>query len=166
LQLKTFESAERKVKLMLGRAPPLQPDGYRDYEIGHDWDKAAAARAFGETQSAAASVDPPNFAAPTLLGDFFAALPAETQVVLVFLPRHISSLPPADSGAARLEGQCKAAYHVLAAARRRTVIVDLAVAGDIARNDQFFWDKVHYRGPVATRVEDAVVSALQAEESN
>ena len=164
LQLKTFESVERKVKLMLGRAEPLRADGYRDYETGHGWDKAAADRAFAEPQSDAAPADPPNFAAPKLLGDFFAALPAETKVVLLFPPRHISSLPPADSPAARFETRCKAAYRALTAARPRTAIVDLAVDGDIARNDQFFWDKVHYRGPVATRIEDAVASALHMKE--
>jgi hypothetical protein len=163
LRLKTFESAERKVKLMLGRTTPLRPDGYRDYETGHDWDKVAADRAFGETQGDVAVPDPPDFAAAALLREFVGALPTETQVLLLFPPRHVSSLPPPGSAGERIEAQCKTAYRAVAAARQRTIVVDLAIDGDIARNDQDFWDKVHYRGPVAAKIENAVASALQVE---
>jgi hypothetical protein len=163
LQLKTFESADRKVKLMLGRAEKLRPDGYRDYETGHDWNKAAAERVFAEAEGDAVVPDPPDFAAVALLREYLATLPLGTKVVLVFPPRHFSALPPAGSATARLETQCKTAYRALGAVHKQTAIIDLAVDGNIARDDQDFWDKVHYRGPVARRIEDAIASALQTE---
>jgi hypothetical protein len=162
LRWKSFEAAQRKLSLVMGRAPPLRSDGYRDYETGRDWNEEAAGRAFAASDGGPPAADPPDFAAVPLLRGFLAQLPAGTDVVLLFPPRHYSSLPPVGSAAARLEAQCKAAYRGLAAGRERTVVVDLAVDGDIARDEGDFWDKVHYRGPVARRIEDAIASAVQA----
>jgi hypothetical protein len=161
LQLKTFESVSRKIKLMLGRSSPLPADGYRDYETDNVWNVAAVERASARGDGLIVASDPPDFAAVPLLRSFFDELPAATKVVLLLPPRYVSSLPADGSAAARVEGQCKSAYRTLAGERPRTMLVDLAVDGEIARSDLNFWDLVHYRGPVARRIESAIADAFR-----
>ena len=159
MRMKTFEIAERKLKIVLGRGRPLRADGYRDYDSGRN----------GETPVANELVLPADdsplpervdFAAVPRLRAFLAGLPAEAAAVLLFPPRHLNGLPAPGSGAAALLGRCKTAYREVAASRPRTAVVDLAVEGQIARDDRLFWDRVHYRQPVARLVEDAIAAAI------
>jgi hypothetical protein len=166
LQLKTFESLNRKIDLMLGRSSALPADGYRDYEAGNVWTQAAAMQASARGEGPIAASDPPDFAAVPLLQRFLRRLPVQTEVILVLPPRYISSLPPDGSAAARVEGQCKTAYQAVAKERSATLVIDFAIDGDIARDSQNFWDLVHYRGPVARQIESAIAVALRAEAAN
>ena len=57
IRLKSFEAAERKIKLMLQLAPPARSDGYDDYDAGRVWDPAGAMEGLKEdveTEPAAA----------------------------------------------------------------------------------------------------------------
>ena len=159
LRLKTLEAAERKLKVVFGRAAPLRSDGYHDYDTGHN---AAAVRA--ELELPADDGPLPeriDFAAAPRLRALLAELPPAASVVLVVPPRHANALPAPGSGAAVLFGDCKNAYRQIAASRRRTAIVDLAVDGAVARDDRLFWDRVHYRQPVARMVEAGIAGALR-----
>jgi hypothetical protein len=160
LQLKTFESVQRKIKLMQGLAPPLSADGYRDYESEHPWNAEAAERASFATGGSEFVSDPPNFAAVSLMRAFRAELPVAARVVFIFPPRHHSALPPPGSAAALFEARCKAAFRDLSERHARTFVLDLAVDSDIARDDHAFWDQVHYRGQVARLIEADVARAL------
>ena len=162
LRLKTFEAVDRKLKLMLGRAPAWPADGYRDYDTGHVWTREAAERALNEPERSGSPSDPPDFAGVRRLHALLDELPAATDVVLVFPPRFRASLPPAGSVAERLETACKAAFRDLAAVRARTAVVDLAVDGEIARDERNFWESTHYRQPVARAVEGQIAGAIGA----
>jgi hypothetical protein len=160
VHLKTFDAAARKIKLLVGLEVPLAPDGYRDYEVGRTWTAEAASR-----QLAGPRYDPPvpeiiEFAAVPRLQRFLPELPASVRVVLIFLPRHHSGLPAPGSPADRLERLCKQGFRTLAATRPRTLVIDLAVDGDLARDDQGYWDPLHYRKRVANQVERVIAEGL------
>ncbi len=165
MQLKTIEAAERKLKVVFGRDPPLPADGYRDYDTGYHWGAAASHRELALPADDSPLPGRIDFAAVPRLREFLADLPAKTDAVLLFPPRHINGLPAPGSGAAAVFARCKAAYRDLVAKRPRTIVVDLAVDGDVARDDQFFWDRVHYRRPVARIVEDSIARALRPRQS-
>jgi hypothetical protein len=161
VNLKAFEAASRRIKLLLGVEAPFRTDGYRDYEEGRVWTAEAAARYFAEdTTSVADSTG--KFLAAARLRDFLPEIPLQTMLVLVFLPRHHSALPPPGSAVARHQERCKAAYRAIAADRPRTAMIDLLTDGPIARKDENFWDRIHYRAPVARVIEDKIAEALRA----
>jgi len=161
VNLKAFEAAEQRVELLLGLTPPVRADGHRKgYEAGRVWDASIPAADF---VAGTGGFDPlgSNFAAADQLSDLFREVAPETEVVLLFVPRHHSSLLPPGSEAARDEDACKARYGSLAARRPRTVVVDLLQDGPIAREDRNFWDRVHYRAPIARLIEADIADALR-----
>jgi len=161
LRMKSFEAVSRKINVMIGRELPLRADGYRDYDAGREWNAGIAAREFAVPFNAAGPSAATEFAAVADLRRLLGELPSTAAAVLVFLPRHFSSLPPPYSPADQLLTMCKAAYRDLAAERRHTVLIDFLVDGDIARNDRNFWDQMHYRQPVAELIEADIARALR-----
>jgi hypothetical protein len=162
LQMRTVESAHRKIELILGRESPLRPDGYSDYENGVVWNSAAAERASARTDDGQIEAsEPPNFAAVALLRNFFGELAANTKVILLLPPRYVSSLPAAGSPAAQIEGECKASYRRLVDSRTRTKLIDFAIDNELARSNLNFWDLIHYRATVARQIEATITAALQ-----
>ncbi len=159
MRIKTFEAVARKLKLVIGIERPLRSDGYRDYEIGHPRD--AAVREFAVPPADTALPDPIRFSAVPRLRHFLRELPEATIAVLVFVPRHHTLLPPPGSGSERLASRCKEAFHDLAAERDRTILLDLLVDGEIARDDRNFWDQLHYRRNVAQVIEGEIAAALR-----
>jgi hypothetical protein len=161
VNLKAFEAVERRVKLLLGREPPFRADGYRDYDADKVWSPAVVARHFAAGTEGFDEIGPGDFVAADRLGYFFHELPSETAILLLFVPRHHSSLSPPNSAVARYEEQCKQRFRDLAAHRNRTAVVDLLTDGPIAQEDRNFWDRIHYRAPVARLIEADIAEALR-----
>jgi hypothetical protein len=155
-------AAERKLKLLLGLEAPLRADGFRHYGIPRAWTQAAT-----ETELAlgTSGFDPggsDDFAAVRRLGAFFAEVPPDASIVLLFLPRYATSLPAPGTEAERRQELCKSAFRAVAASRPRTIVIDLLLDGDMVRDSRNFWDRVHYREPLADKVEDAAAAALHS----
>lgn len=162
MQLESFGALGRKLEELTGRLKPPRQDGYHDYDLGQPNRLAAADGDIADTL----------YVAPTARGDFaaieraralLADLPAALPVVLVFPPRHISSLPAPESLWGRTEAACKQAFQTLATTRPKTVIVDLLGDDEMARNDDNFLDQIHYRHSLAHVVAATIAGALTQE---
>ncbi|HTS94921.1 MAG TPA: hypothetical protein VMG55_23115 [Stellaceae bacterium] len=171
LRLQGLEHAFRKVKLLLGTAPAEQDFGYDDYDSNKPWDEAGFRVRLAERRIRRAP-DPDAEAnsvhAPIAeLSHLLQSLPPRAAVVLVLLPVHRTALPPPGSAEAGRMERCNEAFGSLAAKRPHTAIVDYLHDGEIADRDENFWDAVHYRTPVARRLEadiSAAASRLMADE--
>jgi hypothetical protein len=160
LQLGSTQAVAGRVNILLGLEAPMRGDGYRPIDNGQARDPAAAARAFAEGYRRLDPHRPIDRAALPRMRKLLHEAPAAAAVVLVFPPRHYSSLPPPGSEEARAESECKESFRKMAAERPGTAVVDLAVDGEIARDDKNFFDQIHYRNPIAQIVEDKIAAAL------
>lgn len=167
MRLQSLDHAGRKLKLLLGWAPPAPADGYNDYDTGHAWDRLAFEDRLGggagdgaAGEGAAGEGAAPDFAALPLLTRFLGELSPQTAVLLVFPPRYRKGLPPAGTAAARRLAACKAGLEGIAAGRPRTSVLDFAREGEIADREANFWDAIHYRSPVARAMEGKIAPAL------
>jgi hypothetical protein len=161
IDLKAFEAAERRLKLLFDLEAPDRPDGYRDFERGRTWDAAAAARELAAGTSGFDEDGGGRFVAADRLRHFLPELPAQTVLALVFVPRHRSSLSPRGSAAARQQDRCKAAFRAIVESRPHSILVDLLTDGPLAGDDINWWDRMHYRAPIARQIEDRIVEALR-----
>jgi hypothetical protein len=84
---------------------------------------------------------------------------ASAKRVLILSPVHAAYLPRRGSKAALIEAECKVRLLELAA-RRNAAIVDFRGFNDIAMTDENFWDPLHYRLPIAMRIEKVVSDIL------
>ena len=92
-----------------------------------------------------------SFPALAWLDAGLAAMPASSTKILAFMPVHIAAQPWPGTRAAAIEGECKARIADIARARGATVI-DWRIASPLTSNDANYWDNLHYRVPVATRL--------------
>ncbi len=81
------------------------------------------------------------------------------RVVFVYVPAHISAQPtPSSEKAARRE-ECKA--RIAAIARRHEApFIDFDLNSEITTNDANWWDRLHYRLPIADRIVNDIEQAL------
>lgn len=161
MRFQSLDAAWRKLLLLAGRGRAARPDGYHDYDTGHTWHEPEFPEPMpAATAAAVRPASPGDFTAPSLLRELLARLPAADRVVLVIVPRHGSALPPEGSAAAETIGACKQAYRDIAGSRPGTRLLDFLVDDAMARQDDNFWDQIHYRGPVARAIEDRLAVAL------
>jgi hypothetical protein len=151
--------------------PEFQDDGY--YRFTPDdslYDPQRARRTIYGNAAGAPPLDPqaePPPAGPrpadwtfpdlALLAEALDALPTETRKILMFVPVHISVL--LDPGQWSQFSHCKAAVVDLAKTRRNVTVVDLMRPSPLTRNDEAYWDTVHYRVRHASEIIDAIGSA-------
>lgn len=98
-----------------------------------------------------------RFPALDWLDGALAALPVATQKLLVLPPIHLGGLPREGSAGWERYHACKAALGSLAAKHGAT-IVDYAYASPITREDANYWDPLHFRLPIARRVEADLIA--------
>jgi hypothetical protein len=164
MRLASARAAIAKAKLLLGRGQAAPRNGYDDYEQNRPWDAEAARHRLNQAAVDAAVPDQgaaaDNFPAAPLLAQFLASLPIAVPVVLVVPPRYRDpEATPAASAVAR-QRACTAAYRKVAHGRAKTAMLDFIEQRDIAGPDEF-WDPIHYRAPVARRMEAAIAAALR-----
>jgi hypothetical protein len=81
------------------------------------------------------------------------------RVVLAFMPAHIAAQPvPGSANAARLD-ECKARIAEIAK-RHRATFIDFNIRSEITANDSNYWDRLHYRLPIADRIVADIGRAL------
>lgn len=79
--------------------------------------------------------------------------------VLVLAPIHAAHQPRRGTRAALIEAECRLRLDGLAA-RRNAAIVDFRDFTDITLKDGNFWDPLHYRLPIAARIEGVISNVL------
>ncbi len=104
-----------------------------------------------------------SFPALQLLAQRLAALPAGTRKLLFFSPNHVSQQGAPGSTIAGLFAACKKAVTGIAAGVPGTMVVDFMIPSPITRDQNNYWDPLHYRIPVADRVMRDLQAATQGE---
>lgn len=148
-------------ELGLAWRPSYEPDGYGvftppedEYDArraqAHIWDAIAhpitprtPPVTLSETERATL-----DFPALPDLEAFLAKVPATTRVVIAAMPVHVAAQPRPGSRLAAIETECKARIAAIAE-RGGAVWIDYRVASEITTSDANYWDRLHYRMPVA-----------------
>jgi hypothetical protein len=86
-------------------------------------------------------------------------LPASSIKVLAFMPVHVAAQAWPGTRDAAVEAECKARIAAIGHARGAKV-VDWRIASPITRNDENYWDGLHYRLPIARRLTDDLIGAV------
>ena len=94
-----------------------------------------------------------------------ARLPASTLKILAFMPVSLAAQPVPDSEAASIEDECKA--RIVSIARQRGAeVIDWRIVSPLTSTESNYWDALHYRVPVATRLaKDLAAAALDGRQS-
>jgi hypothetical protein len=170
---KTVEIAGRLVEYHLGlRKPRIRDDGYEVFTPPESQYDLARARTHihGNTshvneeippvRPVAAVRGPRNFPALAWLDDLLGRLPPAASRVLVFMPVHVEAQPGQGTDTAAMEADCKRQLTALAL-RRNAHLVDFRIPSPITTNDSNYWDRVHFRLGIATRVATEIAEAVR-----
>jgi len=159
--MRSINAAIRKLKVISGAEPRMRPDGYRNLELLLAADGPAVGADLDLSVHATAASGTGNFAAVRMLSEFVPMVPATTVVVLVFVPHYAADLPLSDTAASREIDQCKAAYGEIAANRPNTVILDYLKTDGLTSDRGNFWDRLHYRMPIARLIETDIAAVVR-----
>jgi hypothetical protein len=87
-----------------------------------------------------------------------ARLPSSTLAILAFMPVHVTAQPRPGTRNAEIEGECKT--RIVAIGRKNGAkVIDWRIASPLTQNDANYWDRLHYRVPVATRIAEELGAA-------
>jgi hypothetical protein len=81
------------------------------------------------------------------------------RVILAFMPVHIAAQPGPGSEEAARENECKARIAELAR-RYQAPLIDFRIRSEITATDDNYWDRLHYRLPIAERIVTDLEQAL------
>ncbi|KAB0265787.1 hypothetical protein [Microvirga brassicacearum] len=96
-----------------------------------------------------------TFPALDWLEDALKQVPASTRVTMAFMPVHAAILPPPDGELARREAACKARVAELGR-RHGAVVVDFRLRSPVTVDDSNYWDALHYRIGIASRIVESL----------
>jgi hypothetical protein len=100
-------------------------------------------------QLSAAAIRALSFPALPLLGDLLAALPKAEKLIFL-VPYHIAEQPRPGSREAIVWNACKVRLAALVAAAPHARLVDFMIPSPVTRQDDNYWDPLHYRVRIAT----------------
>ncbi len=171
--LQTLEIAGRLLGYKLGLMPArIRADGYEvftppesNYDLAraqfHIWKGHAGMRIVPQSPpvelspAARAALD---FPALVWLDDLMTRVPTTTRRVLALMPLHVAAqATPGSSGEASMR-ECKARIAAIGV-RHGVQVVDFSIPSEITRNDANYWDPLHYRVPIASRIVAALKQA-------
>ena len=171
LNVKTVEISARRLEQALGFMEARLPDGYEAFtphESAYDPAKVER-RLWGKAgREAIEPLVPPyrasaeeraqwRFPALAWLEEVTAKFPG--RVVFVFVPAHIAAQAKPGSEPAAQREECK--ERIAAIAQRHNVpFVDFDIRSELTANDGNWWDRLHYRLPIADRVVAGIERAL------
>jgi hypothetical protein len=98
-----------------------------------------------------------RFPALSWLEETLARVPRSSAVMLTTTPVHAGS-QPLGTRAAAIESECKERTASLAG-RHGAVFVDFRIPSPVTREDSNYWDPLHYRIGIATRMIEALAAA-------
>lgn len=172
---KTFEIALRQALTRLGwQEPRVPPNGYNVFtppENSYDAKKAEqhiwqgqSKQAFFNRSSASniTAEDRGQWAFPALswLANLADSVPAGTRAIFVWLPQHITVYAPQGSLEYERQIACKSRAADIVTSRGFPSI-DFRIASAITTNDRNYWDRVHYRLPIAHMIVAGIQQALR-----
>ncbi len=171
---KTVEIAGRMVEYHLGlRAPRIRDDGYEIFTLpDSQYDLARARRnIYGNALGKRVATSQPampvaaaqgswRFPALPWLDGLLASLPADATRILVFMPVHVEAQPPPASEAGVIEADCKRQIAAIAL-QRNAHLVDFRITSPITTKDANYWDRLHFRLPIAARVVTEIAAAVR-----
>jgi hypothetical protein len=105
-----------------------------------------------------------SFPALVWIDDALARLPSSSVKVLAYMPVHIAAQPRPGTLRAAVEAECKARIAEIAR-RRGAKVVDWRIDSVLTRNDTNYWDSLHYRVPIATRIAEELGAAVRGQEA-
>ena len=181
LNLKMLDTSLKQFVIDLKlEAPKTEADGYRNeldearwkpFKPGKDdcklaCDETVATTGAGGGEAQSAETRERFFPALRLLEEPLASLPAGTKLIVVVMPRHISTQPDSASERGDLD-LCKRRIAALATSKRGYAI-DFAIASTWTRNADNYWDSSHFRTAIAKalvlRIKEAVERRRDAED--
>ena len=171
LNQQTVEISGRRLAVAAGLKSARFPDGYEVFtppENAYDKVKVRNKLWGKEGPHPIEAVTPPyvpsdaeraswQFPALPWLDEILTRFPG--RVVLAFMPAHVSAQAvPGSAKAARAE-ECKARIAEMAK-RHEAALVDFNIDSKITSNDDHYWDRLHYREPIADRIVADLAEAL------
>jgi hypothetical protein len=169
---KALENAVRMLELLNGkREPKYGPDGYFDFtrDFGpYDLARTRQRIYGGPTPPPAPPpldleprADPaaPRMANLDLLPTLLGAAPPTARVVLLIPPMHVWH----QRGKAANYRSCKARVLDIVGAGRPVTVLDYLLDSPVTRDDENYWDAIHYNDGVARRIEADLAAALTDE---
>lgn len=173
LDLKSVEIASRVALHRLGLMPErIRRDGYEVFtppEARYDLGQARRRIWEGTSGHVEARVPPVEldageraalrFPALAWLDELLARVPRETRIVLILPPIHVAAQAAPGSYDAAIDAECKARIAVIAG-RHRAAALDFRLPSPLTLDDANYWDKLHYRLPVAARLVDDLKTAV------
>lgn len=174
LNVTTLEIALRLAAHWLGLQPErLRGDGYEVFTPPEETYDLARARFYlyrshgGKVpdlapQAPAAEVSAAEraswrFPALAWLEQGLAAFPASTRRLIVLPPIHAGAMPREGGVAWQRFEACKAQIAAIAA-RQKAVVADYTHPSGLTREDSNYWDPLHYRLPIARRLEADLIT--------
>ncbi|MDP3255674.1 MAG: hypothetical protein Q8S58_06655 [Bosea sp. (in: a-proteobacteria)] len=174
MNLTTLEIAARLLAHHLGLMPErIRGDGYEVFTPPEPLYDLARARMHlyadrGGVAPEPGPIVPPEsvssearaqwrFPALDWLDQALSRLPPQTRVLLVLPPAHYAMMPREGSIGGQHYDACKRDLAAMAA-RHGATVIDYALNSPITRRDENYWDRVHYRLPIARRIEADLVA--------
>jgi hypothetical protein len=100
-----------------------------------------------------------SFPALAWLDAALAQIPSSSLKILAFMPVHVAAQPWPGTRGAQTEAECKA--RIVAIARKRDAkVVDWRFASPLTTDEANYWDSLHYRVPIATRIAHQLAAAV------
>jgi hypothetical protein len=158
LSTRSFNAAQVRIKLAMGRVTPTDPRGYLDYEAGKVWNYHPPAAPAVAPPSAPVQANT-SFPGIEMFDGLLAELPREIRFVLMMPPLYYAALPrPGTQEAVDLVA-CKAAL-AQRLGRQGIAFLDYQVDDPISRDPHNFMDVKHQRNNVTRMIEDAIIDAF------
>ncbi|MEO3473037.1 hypothetical protein AAFN86_14300 [Roseomonas sp. CAU 1739] len=169
LSFYAVQEAGRQFAVLTGMMRPRYGhDGYTRFlppEDRYDAARAAANLPALPPPETPRQVDTPPSDLPmpplALLDRMVRATPADTRLVLVFMPLYLGAQGAPGTGSAAITEACKRQVVAMAQARPGTVVLDFWRASPITREPTNYWDPMHYRDAIAERIEAALSRAAR-----
>lgn len=92
-------------------------------------------------------------------------IPNGSKKILVYMPVHVAAQPWPGTWEAAVEMECKQRIAAIARARA-AIVIDWRISSPLTRNDANYWDALHYRLPVATRIATEIGAAVEGRSSS
>jgi len=161
----TFEIAVRLVGFQLGLyRERIRFDGYEEFTPPEQtYDVARARQLIWDHRPRATPPDLPppplseterqalSFPALRWLDEILTQMPATTRKVLVYMPVHVATQPWPGTREAAVEADCKARIADIAR-KTGSKVIDWRISSPLTREDANYWDRLHYRLPIAQKI--------------
>ncbi|QEL23975.1 hypothetical protein FQV39_16375 [Bosea sp. F3-2] len=158
-----YDSVEQAVQRFTnsGRsvARPPDPRGFWDLELDYKWEEEKIRSELAKPWIHSINLSG-SYPALGLLQQTLSFAPPDVAVALIMLPVWADTLP---QGGAELisEGLCKRAFKNFAESLNRGIFIDRRKADTPTKTPKNFFDRTHYRAPIAEQVEAELIQEFQ-----